>query len=611
MREIELQVGSHPRTVLGASLDLAVDHFRSRPPDLFLRNRAALLCHNGNAAKGKALKSGQIKFANFPSTKLALRPTWSEDPFDDRAWQWNLHSLVVLRFLLAAYSKTAELWYLTRAEQLILDWAEDNFTPDPPSEFSWSDHSTALRLENVLYFLECARCSSISSTAIGSALGVIWSHAAVLSDPSFYKRRTNHGLDQSYALYLAGAVFPEFVDAANWREIGKRRILDELSFAFTSEGVHVENSPSYHLMMLNRAIHVEATLRHYEGAIQESPLTRLLDGAFRFAAYLIRPDGALPIIGDSQAERVGDDSIYKVASGLRSYEEFRYAVTQGREGAPPEELMRVFPQSGYAIIRDNSNSADFSDSCHVVFKAGFLSAYHKHDDDLSFVLYRGGEDWIIDAGTYRYQEQDPYRRYVRSAAAHNVVLIDAVVSRREWKDVGGSRIDGFETSGPVVYVRGSHELFPGVTARRELTYRPDVLRITDSLDVDDEGEHVFRAFFHVPSDKSVTLSGRQVVVVSQTTGRKMCLVPVVGAFENVSIVSGKKAPDPQGWISTSYGQLDEAHCIILEGRGRCWRSVVELRFDSRQYDSVVGAKAQVEDDLCQSLGSANLQEEAE
>ena len=53
-------------------------------------------------------------------------------------------------------------------------------------------------------------------------------------------------------------------------------------------------------------------------------------------------------------------------------------------------------------------------------------AAHGHADALSFTLSVGGEEFLIDPGTYAYHTQERWRRYFRGTAAHNTVRIDGL-----------------------------------------------------------------------------------------------------------------------------------------------------------------------------------------
>jgi hypothetical protein len=571
---------SHGRWTL-AEVDRVVDYFRQRKPCLFLNGRILGALSERNASRGVALKDHKIEFDHFPATFLPDEPNWAEDPFHDSNWQWSFHCLTVIRYLLAAHRKRGDSSCLERAEALLFSWMRHNYSPTPPSRYSWNDHSTALRLENLLYYLEYARHRGITPKGMTALLEAVHSHAMVLVDGEFYNEHTNHGLDQSCILYLAGAAFPEFEEASGWREIGQARIRSELAFAFTSEGVHVENSPSYHMILLRRLLEIDAMLRNYEGHGVGPGLDDLLEEAFRFAAYVIKPDGKLPTVGDSESVTVKDTANFRAAGGVRGYEEFKFSVSQGCQGIAPAALHFAWPKSGYAILRGGWETLGFADSFYLLFKAGFLSSYHKHDDDLSFVLSNKGEDWIIDSGLYRHAAKDAFRQYMLAPWAHNTVTVDHLLMSRGKSHIGNSQIDHFVSDAltGAATIKGSHRLYPGLNVERELAYRrPGSFTIMDRVISEDGNERTFRILFHVPIDKEITISDRSVLVRSSRTGQELNLRVLTGDVRHVYAVSGQETPRLQGWTSLSYGERVASTCICFEGSGTEWRSKIELAF---------------------------------
>jgi hypothetical protein len=163
-----------------------------------------------NARRGVEMRAGMVTFDDFAAAPLPASPTWSEDPYGQRRWLFHLHRFAFMPFLLAAHRETGDAWYVDRAQDLTLNWLARNWTLDPPSIKSWHDHATALRLENLLYLFEYVRTREMHDDFLRGLLAAIPLHAAILSHESFYTRRSNHGLDQSYVLLLAGAVVPEF-----------------------------------------------------------------------------------------------------------------------------------------------------------------------------------------------------------------------------------------------------------------------------------------------------------------------------------------------------------------------------------------------------------------
>ncbi len=62
---------------------------------------------------------------------------------------------------------------------------------------------------------------------------------------------SNHAFDQAIALFLISDFLKASPFSKAWKEIALARIERELDYSFTSDGVHVENSPSYHHGMIS------------------------------------------------------------------------------------------------------------------------------------------------------------------------------------------------------------------------------------------------------------------------------------------------------------------------------------------------------------------------
>lgn len=119
--------------------------------------------------------------------------------------------------------------------------------------------------------------------------------AHLLLQDEFYSGQNNHGMFQDIGLI-------EFAALASWRSIKERsKILEtaleriHIYFAacFTPEGVHVENTPTYHVMVsraVAQHISVLKALRHPETFRFEQLFQKLS----RYATHAVMPNGLFP-----------------------------------------------------------------------------------------------------------------------------------------------------------------------------------------------------------------------------------------------------------------------------------------------------------------------------
>ena len=97
------------------------------------------------AGMADQLMADRYEFPPFRAAKLPVHLTWAENPFHDANWQFQFHSLWWLLSLTQAWQSTGRVAYLDRALELAHSWVVLNPKDDPPSPYSWNDHSTALR----------------------------------------------------------------------------------------------------------------------------------------------------------------------------------------------------------------------------------------------------------------------------------------------------------------------------------------------------------------------------------------------------------------------------------------------------------------------------------
>src|SRR5690606_872956 len=120
--------------------------------------------------------------------------------------------------------------------------------------------------------------------------------------------------------------------------------------------------------------------------------------------------------------------------------------TAGQQGEAPEEDLAWFPESGYAIVRNDWNTRPLSEQLFLFLNGAFHSQAHRHADDLSILWYDRGRPILVDSGKYSYN-RDSWRDYVRSTRAHNTVEIDGEDYSIRRKDAYGSALKGYQRFG--------------------------------------------------------------------------------------------------------------------------------------------------------------------
>ncbi|OPG82724.1 hypothetical protein B2J73_14610 [Stutzerimonas stutzeri] len=363
------------------------------------------------AQSGVVLLNG---FGDFESAVDLLKFDWKQNG-QDRNWWWQLQALPFLNWYIGAYDllteaerKQADDFCGRALEQWIKFALEDKTSP-----LVWHDHASAFRLRNLVRW--------IVFKSINGGLGAIFSadyqrqigelidrHIVFLLEEVNYSRHTNHGFDQMLVVYTVTLLFPNNAKFRCAKKISFDRLVDELDFAFTYQGVHKENSPGYQKFMISRLRMLQELKTLGEREIS-GRVDKLIESAEHFLAAITLPNGFLPLIGDTKGEDVG-----VVKEFQRGVEVFDYS------------------DSGYVIVRGVDKAGV---KFHLIFKSTHLSDYHRHDDDLSIHFSYGDEVILGDGGLLYYNEKDDKRKFVRSCEAHSTVFIHGKKAIRRRKEL--------------------------------------------------------------------------------------------------------------------------------------------------------------------------------
>jgi hypothetical protein len=309
---------------------------------------------------------------------------------------------------------------------------------------------------------------------------------------------------------------------------------------------------------------------------------------FDFVMHITRPDGTIPLLGD-------DDGGRSLALAARKYASYRdglctaaivfarpdfkfqaagfseetvwllgagsWAAFNALAAQAPGELRHAFEDAGYVVQRSGWGKNDTV----VTFDCGGLgigSGGHSHADALSFTVFSGGHDFLIDPGTFVYNRAVQWRRYFRSTAAHNAVLVDNAghcepgasfrwqtrASARRGRQIASPEIDYAEAEVTAIEKRITHR-------RQMIRVQPNYWIVLDTLR--GKGEHDFDFLYHFAPDAQL------VVMSDEKRGEIDCrarighaglqLYMFASEGVNAEAVCGQNEPI-QGWASRLYGE---------------------------------------------------------
>lgn len=417
-----------------------------------------------------------FNLAHFKNIHVDIDKNWETDNQSRSLRRW-LHTHIFLDDFIAAYENTGEKHYFYSSFNILNDW----FIKFPITQINkidplaYHDEGSAQRLLYWLkyYYTFYNLFDDFQKETLEVKIDEI---AKLLSNDDFYAGLNNHGMFQDMSIVAYSIYKFERFDAEQLFNRSINRIIYYFEQVFTLEGVHKEHAPSYHILLLLSLKKFLNTLN--KSGYQDQRIEFLNDVMRKGEQYIlsiITPDFKLPNISDSSDLTLGGH--YR---DIFDSEEYKFISSMGKYGKTPHRLINAFPESGYLIARNNWQA----DAIYFVFIAAYHVRYHKHSDDLSFLLYKR-VPIFVDAGPYSYNYQDPMTTYAYSQYAHSSLIVnDKSLPRtdKKYEKVFIKENTINEINGEFS-VEGVNERYESVTHTRRITgdLKSEKFIITDNI----------------------------------------------------------------------------------------------------------------------------------
>lgn len=261
----------------------------------------------------------------------------------------------------------------------------------------------------------------------------------------------NHYLSNIAGLVYLGLLLPG-AEAQRWRNFALAELEGEMLKQVYADGVNFEASISYHRLAVELFL-APTLLACRQGHIFSDEFMRRLEAMLDYVMFYTRPDGTVPLLGDSdngrlqrlavwsEPEREWVDHRYLLAIGAVFFERADFGqvagdqwqeafwlcgarVAEARARALAQPLLTLpsheFPEGGVYIMRSGDH--------YMIVDAGRNGQNgvggHAHNDVLSFDLYADGQAWLVDPGTYLYTTDYAARNQFRATNSHNTVSVN-------------------------------------------------------------------------------------------------------------------------------------------------------------------------------------------
>lgn len=353
---------------------------------------------------------------------------WSYNPTENNygefVWQLSRHG---------NFSHIARAWELTKDEKylntfitLITTWLEQEEFPIADvanghysREFvGWRTIESGVRMRlpwhyPIHVFL---RAGVLSDRLVVDIFKSLWEHAFHIR----YFCSSHNWLTIELGGFMHIATFYPFFDCSTkWRKFIFDRLHKELKVQLHADSMQYELATGYHMVVLGDYKRVMAIADRYGMEISDTMKNsvRKMYGAI---TKILQPDRHIPDLNDGTDRDFRGD----LADAEWLYPndpEFRYFLTDGKEGKAPSYLSAVLPYTGFCAMRTSWDP----DAIYALFDGAHYGWGHQHEDKLSFNLSAYGKNMLMDGGNYDY-DGSMMRRMLCSSYGHNTAVVDTL-----------------------------------------------------------------------------------------------------------------------------------------------------------------------------------------
>lgn len=379
-----------------------------------------------------------------PSFNYGEDIDWKYWPVKDNELRWQLHRHKWFVPMGKAYRVSGDEKYAAEWAKQYIDWIRKNplvtiakedyellpdgkkFNADAENmRFAWRPLEVSHRLQDQTaqfqYFLPS---KAFTPEFLTEFLVNYNKHARHIMKN--YSDQGNHLLFEAQRQIYAGAFFPEFKEAEEWRRSGIDILNREIGVQVYPDGGQFELDPHYHLAAIN--IFIKALgIADACGFGNEFPqkYKDTVEDMIMFYANISFPDYTNPCFSDAKlTKKSGVIKDYKAWSKIfPKNETIRYFATDGKEGKLPDYKSKGFKYTGFFVFRNSWGP----EAIQMVVKAGPKGFWHCQPDNGTFEMWFNGKNLFQDSGSYVYAGEGEVmndRKWHRQTCVHNTVTLD-------------------------------------------------------------------------------------------------------------------------------------------------------------------------------------------
>lgn len=359
---------------------------------------------------------------------------------------WELSRFQHIPILGQAYWLTADEKYANEFKDQINSWIELN-----PVEMSvnWTyAMEVAIRASNWIVGIYYFKGSDIDEEFWIKINQWLYMHGDfIFHNLEKGEINNNHYLSDLVGLVWLGLYFRESTNRKNkaqkWLDYGMTELEGEIKKQVYNDGFNYESSTSYHGLVTELLLYT-SVLSNKNGCPFSTMFNAKLEQMSEVIMNITKPNGIIPQIGDMDSGRFILFTGYKcdemrdfryllgVAGEFFDRDDFRFHSSNQLAAIWMLEDLKEIPSSSTTLkssfFKDAGIYVYRRDLFYLIIRCGehgtARKGGHTHNDQLSFELNVGGEDFIIDPGSYVYTSNILMRNQFRSTSSHNTLQFE-------------------------------------------------------------------------------------------------------------------------------------------------------------------------------------------
>ncbi len=358
-------------------------------------------------------------------------------------WPWQLSRHAELNRLAEYYTKTGDEAVTDIWLDMISSWLDRAVIPvdgtPGNTTICWRTIEAGIRMEvwthQIFAFIRSQR---LTDEFITRYFASVYEHGHRLR---IAHRHGNWLIIEMTGLIRIAELFTFLREADEWREYSLGKLEAELKAQVYPDGFQYELSTEYHGVVDYNYYEI-SKIYHDMELTPPAFLVESLEKLYNMYPRLVRPDGRLPDLNDGR-QMVIKGKMQLASALYPSREDFRYFATDRREGSAPDYLSFAFPYSGAVVMRSSWEP----DAIWGYMDCSPFGRGHQHEDKLNVLVSAYGENMLVEAGIFDYDDSET-RRYVLSTRGHNTVRIDGMDQNEGsgyvWNDEDINKLAGFK-----------------------------------------------------------------------------------------------------------------------------------------------------------------------